>query len=196
MALLAILEQPNDDCACTQTMPVYSGCSNSAHQSSPGAMAQPARQITVPRRAYPGPHESSRLPTRKRFSDGQGPAPSTGYSDPDSALELSTVSPAAPSLPSSALIRIPTAPCFLHAAAVSAGGAALLMFGLLAAAAQAQPSETVVGPWRRSFVLWNGLLYCRGGRGDRLCILDACALRRLVLTSGAPHHSTWQALWS
>ena len=73
MALLAILEQPNDDCACTQTMPVYSGCSNSAHQSSPGAghtnpadfllaSASPTARVQLPAQATRTPTPRSNSP--------------------------------------------------------------------------------------------------------------------------------------
>ena len=65
-------------------------------QSSSGVLAQPVAEYQ-----YSGVHISGRTHpadflTRKRFSDGAGPAPHTGHDEPDSALELFAASGAAP----------------------------------------------------------------------------------------------------
>jgi hypothetical protein len=93
---------------------------------------------------------------------------STGYADPDSALELFAASEASPAV---AFIHSgpkpnTVTPRFLHANFAAAVRAALPSdpeLGPLAAAAGA-------GPAGGSFVLRDGLLYRRSPRGDSLCI--------------------------
>ena len=125
----------------------------------------------------PGRTNPADFLTRKRFPDGQGPAPHTGYDEPDSALELFTVSGAPAASAFVAAGPAAESPRFLHADFAAAVRAALPsdpVLGPLAAAAQAQdPSAACLS--RGAFVYRDGLLYRRGRRGDRLCVPAAGA---------------------
>jgi transposase InsO family protein len=125
----------------------------------------------------PGRTNPADFLTRKRFLDGSGPAMSTGYADPDSALELFAASAASPAAAFVHSGPEPDTPRFLHADFAAAVRAALPSdpeLGPLAAAEEA-------GPAGGAFVLRDGLLYRRSPRGDRLCIPAAGDLRRTVL---------------
>ena len=137
----------------------------------------------------PGSTNPADFLTRKRFPDGPGPAPHTGYAEPDSALELFTASGAA----SAFVAAGPSAesPRFLHADFAAAIREALPsdpVLGPLAAEAQAQASSPGAAPdthssaglpSRRVFAWRDGLLYRLSPRGDRLCV--PCALQTQVL---------------
>jgi hypothetical protein len=115
--------------------------------------------------------------THKRFLDCLGPAMSTGYEGPDSALELFTASTASPAAAFVHSGPEPDTPRFLHADFAAAVRAALPSdpeLGPLAAAVGA-------GPAGGSFILQDRLLYRRSPRGDRLCIPAVGDLRRTVL---------------
>ena len=76
----------------------------------------------------PGRTNPADFLTRKRFRDGMGPALSTGYDDPTSALELFAASAAAAAPPVTAFVHSgpePDTPRFLHADFAAAIRAAL-----------------------------------------------------------------------
>ena len=143
----------------------------------------------------PGQTNPADFLTRKRFPDGLAPAPTTGYDEPDSALELFTASG---EVPAAAFVTAGPAqaaesPRFLHADFAAALRAALPsdpVLGPLAAAAHARAPAPVDAsgapcdasdPPRRSFVSRDGLLYRLSPRGDRLCVPAVGTLRAQVL---------------
>ena len=138
----------------------------------------------------PGRTNPADFLTRKRFRDGTGPALTTGYEEPDSALELYAASADSPAAAFVHSGPDPSTPRFLHADFAAAVRAALPtdpVMGPLAAALGAGPvaGAASAGPPMPtpsgSFLLLEGLLYRRSSRGDRLCIPAAGDLRRTVL---------------
>ena len=107
-------------------MPACNGCNRNTtsviirHVGSTLLAEYQYRVVTIPGRTNPAD-----FLTRKRFPDDPGPAPHTGYDEPDSSLELFTV-PGAP--PASAFVFAgPEAESrrFLHADFAAAVRAAL-----------------------------------------------------------------------
>jgi hypothetical protein len=137
----------------------------------------------------PGRTNPADFLTRKRFSDGPGPALHTGYDEPDSVLELFSAAGGAPAAAFVTAGPAAEAPRFLHADFAAEIRAALPsdpVLGPLAAAAQAQAPSAADGTTDasgapRRFVYRDGLLYRRSTRGDRLCVPAAGALRAQVL---------------
>jgi len=141
----------------------------------------------------PGRTNPADFLTRKRFSDGPGPAPHTGYDEPESALELFTVAGSAPAAAFVTAGHAAESPRFLHtdfAAALRAALPSDPVLGPLTAAAQAQAPGAVdasgapcdpTRPSRRAFVCRDGLLYRLSQRGDRLCVPAAGTLRAQAL---------------
>ena len=137
----------------------------------------------------PGRTNPADFLTRKRFLYCSGPAPHTGYDDPDSTLELFVATGAAPAAAFVTAGSTAEAPRFLHAdfaASVRAALPADPVLGPLVAAAQAQAPSPVDAsgaaldastPSRRAFVCRDGLLYRLSPRGDRLCVPSAGELR-------------------
>ncbi len=136
----------------------------------------------------PGRTNPADFLTLKRFRDGQGPALTTGYDDPDSSPELFAAAAAFTHAGT-----CPNAPRFLHsefAAALRAALPADPLLSPLLAAAQANAPDPVsatgsarpaAGPRARLFIARDRLLYRQSPRGDRLCIPSVGALRVQVL---------------
>ena len=152
---------------------------------------------------YSGVHISGRTHpadflTRKRFSDGAGPAPHTGHDEPDSALELFAASGAARSRLRGRWSRCRVARLragFLHAD-FATGIRAAPPSEPVAAAAQCRTSLRLVRRAAPSSALDCGdrLLCRRRRRDDRLCVPAAarCAHR----CSTRPTLRRWRALGS
>ncbi len=109
------------------------------------------------------------------FPSGTGPAPATGYDDPESTQELFTAFSPAPS--ACAFTQVAEdGPRFLAPDFSAAVGQAILAcpeLANLARAAQAHPGQPVTAAGlptspvtSRSFVWRAGLLFRRGARGD------------------------------
>ena len=106
------------------------------------------RILHIPGRSHPAD-----FLTRRHFPDGSGPAPHTGYDEPDSVLELLTVSGAAPASTFMAAGPAAESTRFLHADLAAAVCAALLsdlVCGPLAAAEQAQDPSAACPLWSPS----------------------------------------------
>ena len=106
--------------------------------------------------------------TRKRFPTGPDPAPSTGYADPESTLEL---------------LSLDGSPSFLHESFTQALASAVdndSVLGPLAAAerplagglvdSRGHPVPLTTTPLQPSYLWRAGLLFRRSASGDRLCI--------------------------
>ena len=150
----------------------------------------------------PGRTNPADFLTRKRFPTGLDPAPSTGYADPESSLELFSLNgspPSSPPPPGQVFVHRghagSDAPSFLHESFTQALASAVdndSVLGPLAAAARPLPGGLVDSrghpvPWTTTPMqpsyLWRaGLLFRRSASGDRLCIPSDPELRRLVLT--------------
>ena len=147
----------------------------------------------------PGRTNPADFLTRKRFPTGEAPAPSTGYADPESSLELFSLAGQPPPPPSQVFVHRShagsDAPSFLHKSFTEALASAVSkdsLLGPLAAAARPLAGGLIDGrgrtvsptqpPPQPSFLWRAGLLYRRGASGDRLCIPSDPDLRRLVLT--------------
>ena len=138
----------------------------------------------------PGRSNPADFLSRMNFPSGSGPALATGYNDPDSTQELFTVSSHA-RLACAFTQVAADGPRFLTPNFSAAVGGAILAdpaLAKLALAAQAHPGQPVTAAGlpappesSHSFVWRAGLLFRRGARGDRLCIPDDAALKRLVL---------------
>jgi hypothetical protein len=146
--------------------------------------------VHIPGRLNPADHLS-----RMRFPEGLAPAPSAGYDD--GASELFHLAPDPPG-PGTAFTHVGSAtegPRFLHADFAASVATSLPRDSFLAPIAlqaEQQPGHLfdkfgrplpLEAPLSGRGFLWrDGLLFCRSSRGDRLCVPDDAALRRLVLT--------------
>ena len=145
--------------------------------------------VHIPGRLNPADHLS-----RMNFPAGSAPAPSAGYDD--GALELFHLA-GTPRGPATAFTHVgleDTGPRFLHAEFAASVASSVRTDSFLAPIAQqaqlrpgtlfdraGQPLSPGPPLPDRGFLWRDGLLFRRSSRGDRLCVPDDPALRRLVL---------------